>query len=150
MNFSPAAIINGKKLHALLRSGTRYMTKIQIENALSLSPSQAQRAIDWCRANRLVTVDPFFALNEDGSWTYGYRHTTAEVDLFTVKEMNYILTRVRTNISVVDHVLDSKAALSRNMTRRDKALYKAHLSSLQAAEHAIEAVGQQAAARLVP
>ena len=108
---------DGRRVEQLCLNRPR--TKAEIMARLGLSEPRAQRAIDWAKANRLITRSPFLCCYQ-GEWTYGYRHVTSEVVdsvLFNVRHAN---TRTTTQITVLDHVLTTTGPLAAAITPKQR------------------------------
>jgi len=129
---------DGRRVEQLCLNRPR--TKAEIMARLGLSEPRAQRAIDWAKANRLITRSPFLCCYQ-GEWTYGYRHVTSEVVDNLHFNICYLLTRTTTQITTLDHVLTTTGPLAAVITpkqRNEFASLRGMLITSQAALAQIE------------
>ena len=128
---SPQAIANGKRVSQLCKGGT--FTKGQIQSRLSLSPYEAQQAIDWCKQERLIARNPFYAVIEHGEWTYGYRSTLIDVVEHSLFNLGYCATRLGNEIADLEHELLTTASLSKRISSKQRVTMNTDLAMLKGA-----------------
>jgi hypothetical protein len=114
------AAADGARLERLTLSTGKTYTKASIAARLGISLSRAQAAIDHCKEQRVVKLNPYLCIWENGGWTYGYRHTVVELREFLLKEAKYMRTRATTNASVLEHALATKATLSKSLSAKQR------------------------------
>jgi hypothetical protein len=75
--------------------------------------SRSKRAVDWCKAQRLTSLNPFLCVHRGRSYLYGFRSDLIpDVSEFLHHELRYLGTRLGHGEAVIEHCLVTTASLS--------------------------------------
>jgi hypothetical protein len=106
---------DGRRVASYCNRKPRSMLEIryQLSDDVLIPLSRAKRAVDWCKAQRLTTLNPFLCVLRDGSYLYGFRSVLyPDVTEFLHHELRYLDSRLGTAEAVIEHVLTTAASLS--------------------------------------
>src|SRR5262245_47983361 len=79
---------------------------------------EISRSINWIEANTGLSDNPFLFVWDRGEAVWGFRHSFPEVSLNLAWNMRYLMTRMETFQTVLDHAINSPVVVMTPAERR--------------------------------